>query len=71
MSDVVSIEEAARRRAARDKANRKDKARGNTLCRRGFHKWQVNQSKQFDVKQGRLVTIRECERCGMRRTHLD
>jgi hypothetical protein len=71
MSDVVSIAEAARRRAARQKTERKTKATGNTLCQRGFHKWKVDQHKQFDVRQGRLVTLRECERCGARRTTLD
>jgi len=71
MSDVVSIEEAARRRAARQQQARKQTASGKTLCQRGFHKWRVDQRKQFDVKQGRLVTIRECERCGTRRTTLD
>ncbi len=29
-----------------------DKARGKTLCWRGFHKWLVDKGKQFDVKQG-------------------
>jgi hypothetical protein len=71
MSDVVSIAEAARRRAARQKSERKTEATGKTLCQRGFHKWKVNQHKQFDVRQGRLVTLRECERCGARRTTLD
>jgi hypothetical protein len=71
MSDVVSIAEAARRRAARQKSERKATATGKTLCLRGFHKWRLDQRKQFDVKEGRLVTIRECERCGIRRTTLD
>ena len=71
MSEVVPIKEAARRKAAQQKQARKLAASGNTLCQRGFHKWRVNQSKQFDVRQGRLVTIRDCERCGTRRTTLD
>jgi hypothetical protein len=71
MSDVISIEEAARRRAARQKAERKADANGKTLCQRGFHKWKVDNRKQFDVRSGRLVTVRECERCGTRRTTLD
>jgi len=41
-----------------------DKHKGKTLCRSGFHKWKVVTSKQFDVKQGRLVTTSRCERCG-------
>jgi ssDNA-binding Zn-finger/Zn-ribbon topoisomerase 1 len=46
------------------KRKQSDKHRGKTLCRSGFHKWQVVKEKQFDVKQGRLVTIHRCERCG-------
>jgi len=42
----------------------KEKARGRTLCGSGFHKWRIDNKKQFDVKQGRLVTIHRCERCG-------
>ena len=44
------------------------KAKGNTLCRRGFHKWAVKKDRQFDVKQGRLVTVYECVRCGVMKT---
>jgi hypothetical protein len=51
--------------------SRKDLARGKTLCRSGFHKWVIDQKKQFDVKQGRLVTIRRCSRCGEQTTTLD
>lgn len=45
-----------------------EKHRGKSLCREGFHKWQVVTAKQFDVKQGRLVTVSECVRCGARKT---
>jgi hypothetical protein len=41
-----------------------EKHRGNTLCRSNFHKWEVVKEKQFDVKQGRLVTVLRCARCG-------
>ena len=43
---------------------RKKKPSGRGLCNSGFHKWAVDQKKQFDVRAGRLVTIRRCERCG-------
>ena len=52
------------------KARRKKKSRGKTLCKSGFHKWAIDQKKQFDVKQGRLVTIKRCERCGVTKTTL-
>jgi len=49
-------------------ASLKERARGRTLCQRGFHKWQIDRKKQFDVKQGRLVTIERCTRCDAIRT---
>jgi len=38
--------------------------KGNTLCRSGFHKWLIVNSQQFDVVQGKLVTVYQCKRCG-------
>ncbi|HYQ71727.1 MAG TPA: hypothetical protein VET88_07345 [Gammaproteobacteria bacterium] len=43
-------------------------ARGKTLCRRGFHKWAVVTDNRFDSKQGRLVTLYRCSRCGATKT---
>ncbi len=40
------------------------KHKGKSLCKSGFHKWKVVTEKQFDVKQGRLVTRSCCQRCG-------
>lgn len=41
-----------------------EKHKGNTLCRNGFHKWQIESARRFDVKQGKLVTVYRCKRCG-------
>jgi hypothetical protein len=49
------------------KPSAKEKHRGKTLCRHGHHKWQVDKERQFDVKQGRLVTVYRCSRCGKTR----
>ena len=57
MADIVPFK---RRPAAQ-------RHKGNTLCRRGFHKWVVV-DKPFDVKQGRLVTCYRCARCGAEKT---
>lgn len=46
------------------KASPFDKHKGKTLCRSGFHKWIIVKEKQFDVKQGKLVTLLKCARCG-------
>ncbi len=45
-----------------------EKHKGKTLCRSGFHKWRIVQEKQFDVKQGKLVTLFQCSRCGKTRS---
>ena len=41
-----------------------EKHKGKTLCASGFHKWEIVKDKQFDVKQGKLVTLWKCKRCG-------
>jgi hypothetical protein len=71
MADVISLNEAAKRKAARDKQTLQARARGRTLCGRGFHKWSVDQRKQFDVHEGKLVTLLRCERCSATKTRLD
>jgi hypothetical protein len=40
------------------------------MCARGFHKWVDNGKKQFDVKQGRLISIQRCQRCGIEKTQI-
>ena len=42
-------------------------SKNNTLCKNGHHKWKVVTSQKFDVKQGKLVTVSVCERCGKRK----
>ncbi len=46
----------------------KEKNRGKTLCLHDFHKWKIVTERKFDVKQGRLVTLFRCERCGKEKT---
>ena len=53
------------------KPSQKERARRKTLCRRGFHKWSIDQRKQFDVKRGKLVTVHVCSRCGEEETKPD
>ncbi len=45
-----------------------EKHKGKSLCRSGFHKWLVVKDKQFDVKQGKLITIYQCKRCDKTKT---
>ena len=47
-----------------NKNGRQTGRRGNTLCREGHHKWVIIKQRQFDVKQGKLVTAYRCQRCG-------
>jgi hypothetical protein len=46
----------------------KDRHRGKTLCRRGFHKWVVDKTTPYDVKQGKMVTLYRCSRCQATKT---
>ncbi|MFM7121348.1 MAG: hypothetical protein ACKOZX_14075 [Gammaproteobacteria bacterium] len=45
MTDPISFADAARRKAARDRAALQETARGKTLCRSGFHKWAIDPRK--------------------------
>ncbi|MEQ1635221.1 MAG: hypothetical protein ABL903_00940 [Methylococcales bacterium] len=44
--------------------------KGKTLCRSGFHQWEILKQQQFDVKQGRLVTLSRCKRCAKTKQQL-
>ena len=57
MADIISFEK-------RRGANAKKKVKGKTLCGNGHHKWRIIKDREFDSKQGKLVTRFECERCG-------
>ena len=52
------------------KPSLKEKAEGKTMCKSGFHRWKIVTERKFDVKQGKLVTRRRCERCGKEQTIL-
>jgi len=49
------------------KARLKDKYKGRTLCKSGFHKWEVIET-PFDVKKGKMLTTYRCSRCGETKT---
>ena len=55
-ANVIRLRDARRARADRQ-----------TLCRSGFHKWQVLADRRFDVKAGKLLTAEVCHRCGEKR----
>lgn len=59
MSNVINFRKARQKRAA-----------GKTLCTSGFHKWQNVGTRRFDVKQGKLVNLEKCSRCGAERVKL-
>ena len=59
MTNVIKMQHARRTRADRQ-----------TLCRSGFHKWQVLTDRRFDVRGGKLLTVDRCRRCGEQRTRL-
>ncbi len=67
MGDVIKF---VRPSATALKQARKETAKGRTLCSRGFHRWVIDARKQFDVEQGRLVTLHRCTRCAATKTSL-
>lgn len=62
MSDDVIAFPGKRARTARRKAKSK------SLCREGYHRWQVDKQSRFDTHSGKLITTRVCERCGIKKT---
>ena len=67
MNDKTKVVRLDRHRARK----RAEKAKGRTLCDSGFHRWEISKEKRFDVRQGRLVTVRRCARCGAQRVTAD
>ncbi len=45
----------------------KDKHKGRSLCKSGFHKWEVLET-PFNVNEGKLLTTYRCSRCGETKT---
>jgi len=52
------------------KKKRPERQKGQTLCRNGHHIWAPDKQKKFDVKQGKLVTLFRCQRCGKNKLKL-
>lgn len=44
-----------------------EKHKGKSLCREGFHKWEIVKERVFDVQRGELITEYRCKRCGISR----
>ncbi len=63
MSNIRSLKGAAKKK-------RKSQAAGNTLCKRGHHKWVLDKGKPFDVRSGKLMSASYCSRCGKRKAEL-
>ncbi|SEP09792.1 hypothetical protein [Aquisalimonas asiatica] len=59
MADVIPLQRRQRRQRKRE---------GDTLCRAGRHRWEVVTESRFDVREGRLMTVLRCSRCGRERT---
>jgi len=50
------------------KPKAKEIHKGKTLCKSGFHKWEVINENPFDVKMGKMVSRYRCVRCGTIKT---
>ncbi|WP_144392866.1 hypothetical protein [Pleionea sediminis] len=58
MADIIPLTNSRR------KNKKQEKRKHTTMCKSGFHRWKIWKEKQFDVKEGKLVTVYVCERCG-------
>ena len=53
------------------KAAQLTRIRRSSLCQHGHHRWKVDTSTRFDVKEGKLLTVRTCSKCGKMKTSAD
>lgn len=63
MNNLIHLQTARRER-------RQTRAKGITLCKSGFHKWQPVKDQPFKVHNGKLLTAERCTRCNEERTKL-
>ena len=63
MNNIINLHTARQARL-------RDLARGITLCRSGFHRWQPAAGHPFKVREGKLLSVECCTRCGQSRTRL-
>lgn len=73
MGEVVPFGKSAKQKKAKQAASTgkpagKTEDAGNTLCRNGHHRWVIWKNLPFDVRQGKLITVYRCERCGKQRS---
>lgn len=61
MGDILPFKRPAPRKPG-------DIHKGKTLCKSGFHQWEISKDKQFDSRLGKLVTLYVCQRCGATKT---
>lgn len=54
MGDVIAFK----------KKSAKEKYEKRIMCQSGFHKWEIVTKQKFDVKQGKLISVYKCKRCG-------
>lgn len=53
------------------KSAKLEKVKRSSLCEHGHHQWVIDTAKRFDVKQGKLLTVRKCSKCGKIRASAD
>jgi len=49
---------------------RRRKNKRSSLCENGHHGWVIEKDSVFDVKAGKLVTVKRCKRCGLVKNQL-
>ena len=70
MVDIIDFTASKQKQRKQQRKSTQSAARKKLRCQNGHHKWQLKTSQQFDVKQGRLVTVYECAYCKKIKTTL-
>jgi len=53
------------------KAAQLKRIKRSSLCQHGHHRWEVDTTTRFDVKEGKLLTVSICSKCGKTKTSAD
>lgn len=70
MADIVPfVKKQANKKTApiasgQNTSTKKAGKTSTTLCRSGFHRWEVDKETDFLIKEGKLWTRYQCSRCG-------
>ena len=69
MADIIPFKPNGSGKHKKKKSSRKGFS-GAALCANNHHKWEISKAQRFDTREGKLVTVETCQRCGKKRNRL-